>query len=270
MSQDIFDLSGKIIILTGGLGLIGLNYVRALTQKGATVNILDIKDETEARQTLNREISAETLAKVHYYQADITDKRALERVRKEIMLKFKKIDVLINNAALNPKVEKSDVKLKSSSSTFEELNLDSWNNEINVNLTGTMLCCQVFGGKMKSGSTVINIASMYGVTAPDQSIYKKGFIKPATYGVSKAGVINLTKYLAAYWGKTGIRVNCLALGGVYAGQDKNFLKKYAARTPLGRMARADEFNGLLIYLCSDASSYATGAVFTVDGGWTAW
>ena len=270
MNQDIFDLSGKIIILTGGLGLIGLNYVKALTQKGAIVNVLDIRDKKQASQILNEKIPNELLANVHYHRVDITDKKELEKARKTIMLRFKRIDVLINNAALNPKVEKSDVKLKSTGNTFEELGLDSWNKEMAVNLTGTMLCCQVFGSIMKSGSSIINIASMYGVTAPDQSIYQKGFIKPATYGVSKAGVINLTKYLSTYWAKKAIRVNCMVLGGVYAGQNEEFLKKYAARTPLGRMAQADEFNGLLIYLSSDASAYATGAVFTVDGGWTAW
>jgi NAD(P)-dependent dehydrogenase (short-subunit alcohol dehydrogenase family) len=269
MNKDIFDLSEKIVILTGGLGLIGLNYVKALTQKGATVNVLDIKNNKEARQILAAGISDDLSANVFYYQADITDKPALEKVRAGIMRKFGRIDVLINNAALIPKVE-ADKKLRSCGTIFEELELDSWNNEIEVNLTGSMLCCQVFGKRMKSGSSIINISSIYGLTAPDQSIYEKGFIKPATYGVTKAGIINLTKYLAAYWGKGGIRVNCLALGGVFAGQNKKFLNKYAARTPLGRMARADEFNGIIVYLSSDASTYATGAVFAIDGGWTAW
>jgi len=132
-----------------------------------------------------------------------------------------------------------------------------------------MLCCQVFGSLMKANSSIINIASIYGVVAPDQSIYPAGFTKPATYGVTKAGVIQLTRYLAAYWGQKQIRVNCLVCGGVENNQSIDFIKKYSAKTPLGRMARASDFIGILLYLASDQSGYTTGSVLTIDGGWTA-
>jgi NAD(P)-dependent dehydrogenase (short-subunit alcohol dehydrogenase family) len=139
-----------------------------------------------------------------------------------------------------------------------------------INVTGAMLCCQIFGSVMPPGGSIINIASIYGLVAPDQRLYRRGFIKPAVYGASKGAIIALTKYLAAYWGGQSIRVNCLVPGGVFNGQDSAFVKRYAARVPLGRLAKPNEFNGIIIYLASNASSYSTGATFVIDGGWTAW
>jgi NAD(P)-dependent dehydrogenase (short-subunit alcohol dehydrogenase family) len=157
----------------------------------------------------------------------------------------------------------------SASTRFEDMSVEQWNREIAVNLTGTMLCCQVFGSVMESGASIINIASIYGLVAPDQSIYPTGFFKPAAYGVTKAGVINLTKYLAGYWGEKNIRVNCLVLGGVENSQDPTFIAKYASKTPLRRMADVNDYQGAIVYFASDASSYSTGSILCIDGGWTA-
>lgn len=269
MRKDIFDLTNKTVILTGGLGLIGLHYIDALTEKGARVVVIDTVPEKAAKELLQEKIIGKNGQNVFYYQGDITNRAALLIIKKDVLAWFHHIDVLINNAALNPKVEKSS-RLKSASVTFEDYSLPDWERELQVNLTGTMLCCQVFGGAMKAGGSIVNIGSTYGIVGPDQGIYPQGFIKPATYGVSKGAIIALTKYLATYWGKKGIRVNCVAPGGVNNGQDQAFVKKYNAKTPLGRMALPDEYNGIIVYLASDASSYASGALFVVDGGWTAW
>jgi len=269
MGKDIFNLKDKVVVLTGGLGLIGLNYVRALAERGAQVVIIDMVPEATAKKSLDLNIERKNRKNIFYFQGTITDRAALLEIKKMVLTRFHHIDVLINNAALNPKVEKSS-RLHSAGVTFEEYPLSDWEKELQVNLTGTMLCCQIFGSAMKSGASIINISSTYGIVAPDQSMYPKGFIKPATYGVSKGAIITLTKYLASYWGKKGIRVNCVAPGGVSNGQEQSFIKKYSAKTPLGRMARPDEYNGIIVYLASDASSYASGALFTIDGGWTAW
>lgn len=261
------SLKKKVIILTGGLGLLGKVFASNLLKMGAHVCILDLVQSIVAHELIESEIlNSTTENTITYYKADITHKKELEQVANEIMSRFGGIDVLINNAALDPKVLNNDNQKNYS---FEEMPLANWNNEIAVNLTGTMLCCQVFGSVMNANSSVINIASIYGVVAPDQNIYPPGFTKPAAYGVTKAGVIQLTRYLAAYWGQKQIRVNCLVCGGVENNQTADFIKKYSTKTPLGRMAQASDFVGLLLYLASDQSSYTTGSVLTVDGGWTA-
>lgn len=268
MTKNLFNLSGRVVVLTGGLGLIGLNYLEALILQGAFVNVVDIVKKETADKILRQKFKGDK-SRVEYFRADIGNKSSLEKAKKELLKKFGRIDVLINNASLTHKVEHL-TKQKNKDYAFENLKLSDWEEEIKVNLTGTMLCCQVFGGAMNAGSSIINIASIYGVVAPDQSIYQDDYKQPITYGVTKAGVIYLTKYLATYWGRKRIRVNCLVLGGVENGQNNEFLKKYGQKTPLGRMAKPYEFNGILLYLASDSSSYATGAVYAIDGGWTAW
>lgn len=268
-NKNIFDLSGKVIILTGGLGLLGSSYAKALIGKGAKVAVLDIKDLEEARKILKSKLSKNEFKRCFYYQADITDERVLRETRKEILNKLKKIDILINNAALIAKVEKGI--LSKSKNKIENLDLDLWNREMEVNLTGTLLCCKIFGSVMKNGGSIINVSSMYGVVGPYPGIYSKGFVKPVAYSASKGSIIALTKYLAAYWGKKGIRVNCLAPGGIsnYGKEDKEFVKKYSALAPLGRLGKPEELNGIVILLASEASSYMTGSLIMVDGGWTA-
>lgn len=268
MNKDIFDLSGKIIILTGGLGLLGMNYARALIGKNAKVIILDIKNSKDAKNILSANFSKKELNSCFYYQADITDQRVLMAVRKNILNKFKKVDVLINNAASLTNVEKG-INLKNKNK-IENLDFDAWNRELGVNLTGTVLCCKIFGSAMKSGSSIINVSSIYGIVGPNPNIYPKGFVKPVAYSASKGSIVALTKYLAAYWGRKGIRVNCLVPGGISSGREKNdFVKKYSALVPLGRLGKPYEINGVILLLASDASSYMTGSNVFIDGGWTA-
>ena len=269
MNKDIFDLSGKVVILTGGLGLLGMNYAGVLISKNARVVILDLAKKKEAERILKSKFSNQELNKCFYYQADISDQRILMRIKKEILNKFGKIDVLINNAALIANVEKGI--LSQSKNKIENLDLDAWNREMKVNLTGTLLCCKVFGAVMKRGASIINVSSIYGVVGPYPGIYPKGFVKPVAYSASKGSIVALTKYLAAYWGKKGIRVNCLVPGGISNNgrENKNFVKKYSALSPLGRLGKPDEINGVILLLASNASSYMTGSLVTVDGGWTA-
>jgi 2-deoxy-D-gluconate 3-dehydrogenase len=185
---------------------------------------------------------------------------------------YGKIDILVNSAALNPKVEGN----RASSPAFEDFPLDAWNQSLAVDLTGMFLCCQAASRAMldQGGGAIINLCSTYGLVGPDQRLYERPgeppFIKPVSYSVTKAGVLGLTRYLAAYFGDKSIRVNALTPGGVFDHQDEAFVKEYSARAILGRMADAGELQGALLFLASDASSYMTGANLVVDGGWTAW
>lgn len=269
MNQKLFDIKGKTVVLTGGLGLIGLNYIKVLASYGAKVVVIDLMSEKLAQAILEKKLNKAVLNLVFYFQGDVTDKERLRDIRSKILKKFKGIEVLINNAALTHAPKQFDKKERAIF-LFENLDLNKWQREIEVNLTGTMLACQIFGEVMKSGASIINTSSIYGVVAPDQSIYPHGYKQPATYGVTKAGIIMLTKYLATYWGSKNIRVNCLVPGGIKHKQEPEFIKNYIKKTPLGRMAKANDFNGLLIFLASNASAYCTGGIFSVDGGWTAW
>ena len=249
MPQDLFDLTGKVAVVTGGAGLLGRRFAEALLAAGAIVETIDGRP---------------TRAKMSNWVIDITDRDKLGLVLDRIAGPDC-LDILVNAAAINP--QPADVQMP-----FEDYPLDAWQKSLDVNLTGTMLCCQAAGRIMRKQGhgVIVNIASTYGMVAPDQRIYGKGNFKPADYCVGKAGVIQLTRYLAAYWGGTGIRVNCLSPGGVANGQDAEFVKNYADCVPMGRMAEPDELCGALLFLCSDASSYMTGANLVVDGGWTAW
>ncbi len=264
---NLFSIKGKNILITGGLGLLGSVFCTAMLEAGATIYCVDIAPHAEGTQKVLSFTPAALQEKIHYLQADITKPSELERIKATVFSHIS-LDVLINNAALNPKVEKATTKA-STSFTFETMPLELWERELAVNLTGTMLCCQTFSSVLAKNASVINVASIYGVVAPKPTLYPEGFFKPAAYGVSKAGVINLSKYLAVYWAKRGIRVNCVVFGGVQNGQPESFITKYSDEAPLGRMATPSDFVGILTYLASQASSYSTGAVYHVDGGWTA-
>jgi NAD(P)-dependent dehydrogenase (short-subunit alcohol dehydrogenase family) len=208
------------------------------------------------------------------FAADITDRAAIERLRDETTSRFGSIDILVNNAAIDDKV---DLSSDPEASRFENYSIDRWRRSLDVNVTGTFLCCQVLGYEMarRGRGSIINFASTNGVVAPDQSLYRDAegrqrFFKSAAYPTSKAAVVALSRYLATYWGRAGVRVNTLSPGGVEAGQDPHFVENYARKTPLGRMARRDDYGGALVFLASDASSYVTGFNLIVDGGWTAW
>lgn len=264
------NINNKIIIVTGGLGLLGLSLVEKLAKDGAKVVILDLKNSKFLYKIKNYNLIKK---KVFYFYCDVSEKKDLEKIQKKIISKFKKIDVLINAAALNDAVEKNpDPK----SSMFENYSLADWNKSIKINLTSIFLSSQVFGIKMvkqKYGS-IINIASTYGMVAPDQSIYinkksKQTFYKNPSYPSTKGAVISFTKYLASYWGKKNVRVNCISPGGIHNKQNKNFVKNYSSKTLLKRMAKPHEIYGAVKLLCSNESSYITGSNIVVDGGWTA-
>ncbi len=267
--MELFSLNNKTAIVTGALGLIGKEHCRALSQAGANVIVADINEDDciEFAKTLQTESIGIAL--------DVTSKTSIIKLRDIVLEKFGHIDILVNNAAINDMFE--NPKAASEQSKFENYPLELWQKSVDVNLTGVFLCSQVLGyemAKQKSGS-IINIASTYGISAPDQSLYIKedgtqSFYKPPAYSATKGGVIMFTKYLASYWGKDGVRVNTLTPGGVENNQDEFFIEKYSSKTPLNRMAKPTDYKGALIFLASDASSYMTGANVVVDGGWTAW
>ncbi len=267
--MELFSLKYKTAIVTGALGLIGKEHCKALSEAGANVIAADI-DETKCI-SFARELATESLG----ISLDVTSQDSIKNLRDIVLEKFGHVDVLVNNAAINDMFE--NPKAATEQSKFENYPLELWQKSIDVNLTGVFLCSQILGSEMakqKSGS-IINIASTYGITAPDQSLYIKqdgtqAFYKPPAYSATKGAVIMFTKYLASYWGKAGVRVNTLSPGGVENSQDDFFIEKYSAKTPIGRMAKPTDYKGALIFLASDASSYMTGANLIVDGGWTSW
>jgi NAD(P)-dependent dehydrogenase (short-subunit alcohol dehydrogenase family) len=270
-----FSLDGRVAVVTGAAGLLGWHHCHALANVGARVVVTDLSAERcaalaeELRQAYGGH-GVDVLGAA----ADITDPRSVTALRDAVLARFGRLDVLVNNAALNEKVEDPAA---GSPVRFEDFPLDLWERSFRVNVTGSFLCCQILGGEMarRGRGSVINIASTYAVVAPDQSLYRRAdgtqaFYKSAAYPATKAAVLSLTRYLAAYWGRSGVRVNALSPGGVENGQEAEFVGRYAARTPLGRMARPADYEGSLVFLASDASAYMTGANLVVDGGWTAW
>ena len=269
-----FDLTGRVAVVTGGVGLLGAEFCRTLAEAGAAVAVVDLNES--ASQAV-----AEALKNSGYQSqavpADITQPESVNAVVERIMSTFGRIDILVNSAALDPKFDPEAVDKGITPGAFEDYPLDLWNSALNVNLTGmflmTQACVKSMIAQGKKGS-IINICSTYGLNGPDQRIYiKEGTrvaFKPVYYTVTKAGVLGFTKYLAAYYAETEIRVNALTPGGVFNNHEEYFVKNYSAKTILGRMAHKDEMNGALLFLASDASSYMTGNNLVVDGGWTAW
>ncbi len=261
VAQDLFSVRDKIAVVTGGLGMLGTEYVRTLLAAGAKVAVFDLT-ALPAAHALRAHADDPGLA---FYAVDITKPDAVRGALDAIVAAWGTPSILINNAAIDfpPK--------KNADETFENYPLEKWNAVLGVNLTGMFVCCQVIGGAMANGAggSIINISSTYGVVSPDQRLYEN-FVKPVSYSVTKSGVLNFTRYLATYWARKNVRVNTLVPGGVFANQDEQFVKRYAERTPLGRMADKNEYSGAILFLASDASSYMTGAALVVDGGWTAW
>jgi NAD(P)-dependent dehydrogenase (short-subunit alcohol dehydrogenase family) len=267
--ENLFDLTGKTAIVTGSLGLIGKNHCKALYHAGANLVVTDINDD--ACKSFAQSLGDRSKG----FGSNITLPEDVRRLRDFTMENFGSIDVLVNNAAINDKFE--DPTALFEQSKFENYPLDLWNKSINVNVTGMFLCSQILGTVMaeKGKGTIINVASTYGVVAPNQDLYidQNGiqkFYKTPAYPVTKGAVISFTKFLAAYWGSKGIRVNTLTPGGVENNQDEFFVAEYSKRTPLKRMAQPTDYMGALIYLASDASAYMTGANLVVDGGFTIW
>jgi len=245
-----FDLTGKVILITGGTGFLGSYFSKALTDAGATVVVSDLTDAA-------------------HIQLNVTDKGSIAQAFEKIAADHGKIDVVINNAAIDPKFDPNADK---NSKLFENYPEELLKKSLDVNLLGYVLVAQEAVKHMlkNKGGHIINISSIYGLVGPDQGIYPGGTQKPVEYAITKGGVTMLTKWLASTYGKHGIRANTYTLGGVFKGHDEAFQKNYGARTPLGRMANPEEVGGPLVYLASDASNYMTGANLIVDGGWTAW
>ena len=274
MSNNIFTLQDKVIVITGAAGLLGRMHAEAVASNGGIPILLDIS--TEGLKDFSDFLKNKYHTDAEFFEVDITDEMAVKNTSDNISKHFFRIDGLINNAANNPAME-SSVK---NFSRLENFPLEQWNNDINVGLTGAFLCSKHFGQKIadnKNGGSIINISSDLGLIAPDQNLYKdkdksreEQNVKPVTYSVVKTGIIGLTRYLATYWPDHGVRCNALCPGGIENNQPDDFINRVSKKIPLGRMARSDEFQGTIIWMLSDASSYLNGAVISVDGGRTAW
>ena len=270
--DSLFDVSGRIVVITGGLGQLGRQFSQALLHRGAKVAIFDIRpDEQELAEKLGNAGSEDNLLCL---AVDVTNRASIAAAVNQVVEKWGVPHALINNAALDspPNAPAQE------NGPFEWYPEASWDKVMEVNLKGVFLCCQLLGKLMAEAGrgSIINISSIYGMVSPDQRIYeyrRQGdlpFFKPVAYSVSKSAIFNLTRYLATYWADQKVRVNTLTFAGVFNNQDDKFLAGYCRKVPLGRMAREDEYNGAVVFLISDASSYMTGSNMIIDGGWTAW
>ncbi len=268
-----FDLTGRVVVITGAAGLLGRQHAEAVAEVGGTPILADLK--ADAADSHAAELSRKYGVDARSLSLDVTSRASVEAALHSILSTHGRVDVLINNAARNPKMENGSI----SSTRFENLRLDYWLSDIEVGLTGAFLCSQVFGFHMaeQRSGVILNIASDLGVIAPDQRIYRKpGLpdleqpVKPVTYSVVKGGLLMLTKYLATYWAEQNVRVNSLCPGGVFAGQPEDFVQRLTNLIPMGRMASEHEYKAAVVFLCSDASSYMTGGNLIIDGGRTCW
>jgi len=265
----LFDLQGRVAIITGGAGMLGYQHGSILAAAGAYVVLLDLAAANP--QARAKQIADQCGPEALGISCDITSESSLEGARESILEKFGRIDILINNAANNPKVEDGNMAW----SRLENFPLEVWDADIRVGLTGAFLCSRIFGAEMakrKSG-VIVNVASDLAIIAPDQRLYRvdglpedQQPVKPVTYSVVKTALLGLTRYLATYWSSANIRVNAISPGGVFNGQPEVFLSRLKQLIPMDRMANQDEYQGAILFLCSDASSYMTGANLVVDGG----
>lgn len=275
VSLDKFRIEDKIALITGGAGLLGVMHAEAILEGGGVPVLLDINKKTVEEKA--KYLSEYYEREVFFEKLDITSLSDIEAVNKKLMNKFGHIDILINNAANDPKVVSKPVDKPWS--RFENFQEDIWDKDLAVGLKGAFFCCRIFGNEMaiqKSG-VILNISSDLGIIAPDQRIYQIDNVsdnmqpvKPVTYSVIKHGLIGLTKYLATYWAKEGVRVNAICPGGVYNNQPEDFVEKLTNLIPMARMAKPDEYKSSVLYLVSDASSYMTGSTVIIDGGRTCW
>jgi len=270
-----FDLSGKSALITGATGLLGVEHAKALLEIGCKVILTDINDEklVAKKKLLGRKFNE---ALIMTFIMDVSDKKSIELVRDQLTNHNIYIDILLNNAAVNPSFENK----KNIFSRLENFPEDQWDIQIEVGLKGAFLCCQIFGSLMSKSDkkgVILNIASDLSVFSPDQRIYKKKdisddnqVVKPITYSIVKTGLIGLTRYISTYWSEHGVRCNALSPGGVYNNQDEEFVKNLTNLIPMGRMAKKDEYKGAIQFLCSDASSYMNGQNIVMDGGRSIW
>jgi len=273
--ENLYRIDGKVVIVTGAAGLLGRKHAEAIAAFGGIPVLLDLtlNSVKPYADELNKRYNSNAIGMA----VDITDEEQIIQNVQEIIARFGKIDGLVNNAANNPKIEQDGDK---NFSQLENFPLEIWNKDIAVGLTGAFLCSKHYGKIISEnidGGSIINISSDLGLIAPDQRLYynselldSKQAVKPITYSIVKTGIIGLTRYLASYWAEKNVRCNAMCPGGVENGQSKNFIADVSSRIPMNRMAKSDEYQGTLIWMLSDASSYLNGAIVPVDGGRTAW
>jgi NAD(P)-dependent dehydrogenase (short-subunit alcohol dehydrogenase family) len=271
----MFSLKGKVIVITGASGLLGRQHAHAVAMMGGTPILLDLNQKVINDQAV--EIENKYGVNARGYMVDITNEESVKANCELIINHFGKIDGLVNNAANNPKVEESEEK---NFSRLEYFSSQVWDNDLAVGLKGSFLCLKYYGFAISNngnGGSIVNISSDLGLIAPDQRLYRidglkneQQPVKPITYSVVKTGLIGMTRYVATYWADKNVRCNAICPGGVENNQSKQFLEEVKKRIPMNRMAHQDEYQGLLIFLLSDASSYLTGSVIAADGGRTAW
>lgn len=272
----LFDLSDRVVIVTGGAGFLARQHAAAVAEAGGTPVLLDIRYR-EALDTAGS-VTEETGRSALALETDITDPEAVERALRTVLDRFGRVDALINNAANNPKMEPG-AENDTAFERFETFPLELWHDDITVGVTGALICCQVFGSHMAAngGGSIVNIASDLAVIAPDQRIYRKDGlpehrqpVKPVTYSVVKSALLGLNRYLATYWATAGVRVNAISPAGVFNDHDEAFVRRLSDLIPMGRMTHRHELKGAIVFLCSDASSFITGHNLLVDGGRTCW
>ncbi len=272
-----FNLTGKTALITGAAGLLGIEHASALLESGATVVLTDVRKD--ALSSIKELLSENTNpSRIITYQMDVTNIEEIKSVSEDLVVNNRRVDILVNNAAIDPKVKGGKGILETS--RLENFPIDQWNLQISVGLTGAFLCSQVFGSAMATdgkGGVILNIASDLSVFSPDQRLYRKDGlhedeqpVKPITYSVIKAGLVGMTRYLSTYWVEKGVRANALSPGGVFNGQDDAFVKELSSLIPLGRMADHDEYRAAVQFLCSNASSYMNGQNIVIDGGRSIW
>ncbi len=263
MSGDpLFDLDGRVAIVTGGAGQLGSVFVEGLVARGMRVASFDLASSRSLPDGARE------------YAVDVTDRAALTIAVDDVVGELGVPHLLVNNAGLDSPPDAPDAEV----GPFEDVPEDAFDSVMDVNVKGTVLCCQVVGRAMANAGrgSIVSISSVYGMLSPVQDLYEfrrargETYVKPVAYSVSKGALLNLTRYLATYWAKDGVRVNTLTLAGVWNDQDPEFLDAFAARSPMGRMLDEHEALGALVFLASDASSYVTGSNLVVDGGWSAW
>ncbi len=273
MAASLFDLTGRVAFITGGAGLLGRQHAEVLASAGAAVALVDLAEADPGGKAAL--LAERTGARVVGFQGDITCPEDVDRLVRQVTAEVGPIDILINNAANNPKMEAAGTDW----TRLENFPLPVWNADLAVGLTGAFLCCQRIGPGMalRGGGVILNVASDLAVIAPDQRLYRREGeaedrqpVKPVTYSVVKTALLGLTRYLATYWAARNVRVNAISPGGVFNGQPQGFVDRLQDLIPLGRMARVDEYQGAVLLLCSDASSYMTGSNLVVDGGRSCW
>jgi NAD(P)-dependent dehydrogenase (short-subunit alcohol dehydrogenase family) len=270
----LFDLSGRVAVITGGLGLLGRQHAEAIASAGGIPVLADIRvDEAQLAEMKSSGRFGPSLTAI---ATDITSPDSVRALLAEILERFGRVDILVNNAANNPTMSGGSA---ADAARFETFPVDRWDADVAVGLTGAFVCSQVLGAEMarRGSGVIVNVASDLALIGPDQRLYRQPGLpedqqptKPVTYSVVKSGLLGLTRYLATYWAQAGVRVNAISPGGVYDGQDDAFVARLSELIPLKRMANVDEYHGAMLFLCSDASSYMTGANLVVDGGRTCW